>query len=31
VISTSTRDVVEEYLAANQHIDKVIDGRLVVI
>ena len=30
VLSTSTRDVLEEYLAANQHLDRRVEGRLVV-
>ncbi len=31
LVSTSTRDVVEEYLSSNQHIDSVIDGRLTLV
>ena len=31
VISTSTRDVIEEYLATHQHLDREIDGRLTLI
>ncbi|MBQ5326964.1 MAG: hypothetical protein J6K80_07150, partial [Oscillospiraceae bacterium] len=31
VITTSTRDVIEEYLATHQHLDREIDGRLTLI
>ncbi|MBQ7817011.1 MAG: hypothetical protein IJ339_06630, partial [Oscillospiraceae bacterium] len=31
VITTSTRDVLEEYLATHQHLDHEIDGRLTLI
>ena len=30
VLSTSARDVVEEYLTVNQHLSRTVDGRLVV-
>ena len=30
VLSTSTRDVVEEYLMVNQHLNRRVEGRLVV-
>ncbi|MBQ5312727.1 MAG: 5'-nucleotidase C-terminal domain-containing protein, partial [Oscillospiraceae bacterium] len=31
VVTTSTRDVLEEYLATHQHLDREIDGRLTLI
>ena len=31
IVSTSTRDVLEEYLATHQHLDREIDGRLTLI
>lgn len=31
MISTSTRDVIEEYLSSHQHLDREIDGRLTLI
>jgi len=31
VVSTSTRDVLEEYLLTHQHLDHLIDGRLTLI
>ena len=31
VVSTSTRDVLEEYLVTHQHLDREIDGRLTLI
>jgi len=31
VVTTSTRDVLEEYLATHQHLDHEIDGRLTLI
>lgn len=30
VLSTSARDVVEEYLTVNQHLSREVEGRLVV-
>jgi len=30
-LATSTRDVIEEYLTAHQHLDREIDGRLTLI
>ena len=30
VVSTSARDVVEEYLTVNQHLSREVEGRLVV-
>ena len=30
VLSTSARDVVEEYLTVNQHLSRQVEGRLVV-
>ena len=30
VLSTSARDVVEEYLMVNQHLNRRVEGRLVV-
>jgi len=31
VMTTSTRDVIEEYLMAHQHLDREIDGRLTLL
>jgi len=31
VMTTSTRDVIEEYLISHQHLDREIDGRLTLI
>ena len=31
VLSTSARDVVEEYLMVNQHLKREVEGRLVVL
>lgn len=30
VLSTSARDVVEEYLTVNQHLSREVEGRLVM-
>ena len=30
VLSTSARDVVEEYMTVNQHLGRMVEGRLVV-
>ena len=31
IVSTSITDVLEEYLATHQHLDREIDGRLTLI
>ena len=31
IMTTSTRDVIEEYLMSHQHLDREIDGRLTII
>ena len=31
VVATSTREILEEYLMANQHLDHEIDGRLTLL